>query len=99
MKTFRTTEQEATEDIFFGQLVIIYARWFVVIAMTILVLWSSDTLNQMVIGIALVVPPNRHQFLCSWPLSDGKTGEQAAADSPRHFRCRSDYAHHLLLAR
>ena len=56
MKAIRTTEQEAAEDIFFGQLVIIYARWFVVIAMTILVLWSSDTLNQMIIGIALVVP-------------------------------------------
>lgn len=56
MKAIRTTEQEAAEDIFFGQLVIIYARWFVVIAMTILVLWSSETLNQMVIGIALVVP-------------------------------------------
>jgi hypothetical protein len=56
MKTLQTTEQEAAEDIFFGQLVIIYARWFVVIAMTILVLWSSETLTQMVIGILLVVP-------------------------------------------
>jgi hypothetical protein len=56
MKQLRTSEQEAAEDIFFGQLVIIYARWFVVVAMTILVLWSSTTLNQMVIGIALVVP-------------------------------------------
>ena len=56
MKALRTTEQEAAEDIFFGQLVIIYARWFVVIAMTILVLWSSETLNQMIIGIALVTP-------------------------------------------
>jgi hypothetical protein len=56
MKGIRTTEQEASEDIFFGQLVIIYARWFVVIAMTILVLWTSTNLNQMVIGIALVVP-------------------------------------------
>jgi hypothetical protein len=56
MKTNRTVEQEAAEDIFFGQLVIIYARWFVVIAMTILVLWSSNTVNQMVIGIILVMP-------------------------------------------
>jgi hypothetical protein len=56
MKGIRTTEQEASEDIFFGQLVIIYARWFVVIAMTILVLWTSTNLNQMVIGIALIVP-------------------------------------------
>ena len=56
MSPFRTPEQEAAEDIFFGQLVIIYARWFVIVAMTILVLWSSENLNQMVIGIALVVP-------------------------------------------
>ena len=56
MNALRTTEQEAAEDVFFGQLVIIYARWFVVIAMTILVLWSSNTINQMIIGIALVVP-------------------------------------------
>lgn len=56
MKALRTTEQEAAEDIFFGQLVIIYARWFVVVAMTILVLYSSDNLNQMVTGIALIVP-------------------------------------------
>jgi hypothetical protein len=56
MKTIQTPEQEAAEDIFFGQIVIIYARWFVVIAMTILVLWASDTLNQMVIGLLLVVP-------------------------------------------
>lgn len=56
MKALRSSEQEAAEDIFFGQLVIIYARWFVVVAMTILVLWSSKTLNQMVIGIALIVP-------------------------------------------
>ena len=56
MKALRTTEQEAAEDIFFGQLVIVYARWFVVVAMTILVLWSSDSINQMVLGIAFVVP-------------------------------------------
>ncbi|MFN2256104.1 MAG: hypothetical protein ACK2U6_17830 [Candidatus Promineifilaceae bacterium] len=56
MKGLRTSEQEASEDIFFGQLVIIYARWFVVIAMTILALWTSTTLNQMVIGIVLIVP-------------------------------------------
>jgi len=56
MKALRTTEQESAEDIFFGQLVIIYARWFVVVAMTILVLYSSDNLNQMVTGIALIVP-------------------------------------------
>jgi len=56
MRELRTTEQEAAEDVFFGQLVIIYARWFFYVAMTILVLWSSTTLDQMVIGIALVVP-------------------------------------------
>jgi hypothetical protein len=56
MNELRSVEQEAAEDIFFGQLVIIYARWFVIIAMTILVLWSSQTINQMLIGLALVVP-------------------------------------------
>lgn len=56
MHDIRTPDQEAAEDIFFGQVVIIYARWFVVISMTILALWSSDSLNQMVLGIAFVVP-------------------------------------------
>ena len=56
MHDIRTLEQEAAEDIFFGQVVIIYARWFVVISMTILALWSSDSINQMVLGIAFVVP-------------------------------------------
>ena len=56
MKETRSTLHEASEDIFFGQEVIIWARWFVVVAMTILALWSSENLQQMVIGIALVVP-------------------------------------------
>ena len=56
MKDIRTPQQEAAEDIFFGQIVIIWARWFVVVAMTILALWSSENLQQMIIGIALVVP-------------------------------------------
>lgn len=56
MHEIHTPEQEAAEDIFFGQVVIICARWFVVITMTILALWTSENLNQMVLGVLFVVP-------------------------------------------
>lgn len=57
MKLPSVTPKEAAEDIYFGQIVIIWARWFVILAATVLALWSSDTTGNlarrafMVIGL------------------------------------------------
>lgn len=56
METQRNSEQEAAEDIFFGQLVIIYARWFVIVAMVILALWSTSSVNQLIGAVIFIVP-------------------------------------------
>ncbi len=56
MESQRNLAQETAEDIFFGQLVIIYARWFVIVAMVILALWSADTINQLVVAVLFIVP-------------------------------------------
>lgn len=56
MESQRNLAQEAAEDIFFGQLVIIYARWFVIVAMVVLALWSADSINQLVIAVLFIVP-------------------------------------------
>ena len=43
----RTAEQAAAEDIFFGQSVILWARWGVIVAGTVLVLWTSTSVGQL----------------------------------------------------
>lgn len=45
--------QEAAEDIFFGQVVIIWARWFVIAAGIIYALWFSTSTAQLSIAIFL----------------------------------------------
>lgn len=55
MNEIRSPEQEAAEDIFFGQLVIIWARWFVIAAGVVLVIWSASDLARLTAGILLVV--------------------------------------------
>ena len=47
--------QEATEDIFFGQVVINWARWFLIVGGIVLVLWTADNATQMVVGIIPVM--------------------------------------------
>ena len=56
MESPRNLAQEAAEDIFFGQLVIIYARWFVIVAMVVLALWSANTIDQLVVAVLFIVP-------------------------------------------
>lgn len=51
MKVVRTIEQETAEDIFFGQVVIIWARWFLIVAGAILILWRFNTQAQLTMGI------------------------------------------------
>src|SRR3979409_292608 len=43
----RTHEQAALEDVFFGQSVILWARWSVILAGAVLVLWTSSTVDQL----------------------------------------------------
>jgi hypothetical protein len=55
MRDLRTPQQEAAEDIFFGQLVIIWARWFVIATGVALVVWSASDLGSLTANILLVV--------------------------------------------
>ncbi len=47
VREVRTSEQAAAEDIFFGQSVILWARWGVILAGTVLVLWTSTSIGQL----------------------------------------------------
>jgi hypothetical protein len=51
----RSLAQEAAEDIFFGQVVIIFARWFVILGGLIVVLWSATTVQELTSTISFVV--------------------------------------------
>ena len=55
MKRLRSVEQEAAEDIFFGQVVMNWARWFVIGAAAILILGTAKETDQLVLGIWPVV--------------------------------------------
>lgn len=48
-----TKAQEAAEDIFFGQIAIIWARWFLIIAGAVIVLWSGE--EEFTVGIIMLV--------------------------------------------
>ena len=50
MNNFRSTVQEAAEDIFFGQVVINWARWSLIAGGIVLVLWSANNVQQLIIG-------------------------------------------------
>lgn len=49
----QTRKQEAAEDIFFGQVVLIWARWFVIAAGLIFALWESETTTELTIAILI----------------------------------------------
>ena len=55
MQSVRSAVQEAAEDIYFGQVVTIWARWFLIGAGTILTLWTANESDQLVVGIIPVV--------------------------------------------
>ena len=55
MQQIRTQAQEAAEDIFFGQVVMNWARWFVIGAAAVLAMWTASSEDQLVIGIIPVV--------------------------------------------
>lgn len=55
MQNIKTPAQEAAEDIFFGQVVIIWARWFVILAAAISVLWVATTVQELTIAVLPIV--------------------------------------------
>ena len=55
MQELRTNVQEGLEDVYFGQVAISWARWFIIAAGIILVLWSSPDPYRLVVGIIPVV--------------------------------------------
>jgi hypothetical protein len=55
MTTLRSSAQEAAEDIFFGQAVMIWARWFVILAGAILTLWTADTIAEITVNTLFIV--------------------------------------------
>lgn len=55
MATPRSLAQEAAEDVFFGQVVMIFARWFVILGGMILVLWSATTVQELSSTVPFVV--------------------------------------------
>ena len=47
MNTTRTALDEAAEDLYFGQIVMIWARWIVIFAIAILAIWGSSDANVL----------------------------------------------------
>jgi hypothetical protein len=47
MKDIRSPEQEAAEDVFFGQVVIIWARWAVILVGILLVAWAVNSATDI----------------------------------------------------
>jgi hypothetical protein len=48
-------DQEAREDLFYGQLVVIVARWFLIGAGVVLALWSASSVEAIMLPIGLMI--------------------------------------------
>ena len=55
MQEARTVQQESAEDIFFGQVVMIWARWFVIAAGVAVTLWVTTEATPLALSIIPVV--------------------------------------------
>jgi len=55
MQDTRTPIQQAAEDVFFGQVVMIWARWFIILATAIVIFWSASSTSALALGILPVV--------------------------------------------
>jgi len=56
MTEMRSAAQESAEDIFFGQLVIIWARWFVIVTGVVVILWTSTNAAELTVAVLMIVP-------------------------------------------
>lgn len=48
------TARDAAQDVFFGQLTLIWARWFFIVGTTVVALWGVQTVAEMTLAIFLV---------------------------------------------
>lgn len=55
MQTVRAAAQEAAEDLFFGQIVIIWARWFLIGAGGVLALIAAESTTQVSAAVLLLI--------------------------------------------
>lgn len=55
MRAARDVEQEAAEDVFFGQVVMIWARWFLIAAGSVFFLWTARDTTQLALGVLPIV--------------------------------------------
>jgi hypothetical protein len=55
MRLLSDSARDAAADVYFGQVVLIWARWFVIFAAAILALWSSDSTGELATRSLLVV--------------------------------------------
>jgi len=55
MQTAQSMQKEAIEDIFFGQIVLIWARWFIITAVAILALLSAVDVPELIFATLFVV--------------------------------------------
>ena len=53
MEATISTQHEAAEDVFFGQVVINWARWFIIAAGVVFVLLTADDTTKIVLGCCL----------------------------------------------
>ena len=81
-----SAQREAAEDIYFGQIVIIWARWIVILAAAVLALWSSEDaaslakraivvvalmgVNFFLHGRSLIERPVNHRLLLTISMVD-----------------------------
>jgi hypothetical protein len=47
-------DKENVRDIYFGQIAIIWARWFLITAATILILWTAESTAELTFGVLLI---------------------------------------------
>ena len=55
MNDTRSIKQEGAEDIFFGQVVMNWARWFLIAGGVVLVVWRAGDINELIVGTLAVV--------------------------------------------
>lgn len=49
------TSQEAAEDLFFGQSVIIWARWFIIAASATTTIWTAQSIGAITVNVLLII--------------------------------------------
>ena len=56
VREVRSVDQADQEDVFFGQTVLLWARWSVIVAGIVLVLWTSHSIGDLSKTLLAIVP-------------------------------------------